>query len=64
MDVWDPIAIFIVEYRSMSEEEEKDDGGRLIVQREVKVCHSTLSKHQRGRLGSETWEIGERRIRK
>lgn len=41
---------------SMSDVEEKDDGGRGRVEREVKVRQAALSKHQRG-----SWGVGQRK---
>lgn len=44
--------------------DEKGDGGRGIIENEIKVCQSTLSKHRHGGLRSGIYEVGERRIGK
>ena len=50
----------VVKHCSISDMGGKGCGGIDIVESEVKVRQSALSKHQRGGLGSGTYEVGER----
>ena len=53
-----------VKYVSISEVEEKDDGVARVVEKEVKVFQSALSKHHLGGLGVGIYVVGERRTGK
>lgn len=39
---------------------EREDGGRGIVESEVKVCQPALSKHHCGGFGSGAYKVGDR----
>lgn len=42
----------LLKQRSISDGDEKDDGGKRIVESELKLCPSSLSEHQPGGSGS------------